>query len=286
MPPPIEPSPGAVSEAEAYLSAFLRVQPELLALPPARLLPVNLNVLDAITTSTGAWRKIQALRPRLATLPELDLVRIDKLLDYTHALMHLHIACRARARYRSPVTALAEKARVRFDQLFTDALALAKRGLMDPRRVAQVRSPSRSSHLRLGNDLYAVVLLLRQSWPAIAGKTPITEAELNEGAVLAVRLVDAIADDRHRRRHKPRPVDFDLRQRCFSLFLPAYEEARRAALYLCWYQADADLVVPSLWARRRKKKRHKTDVAEPGVATNELGRVGPEASPRPLVEAD
>ncbi len=57
----------------------------------------------------------------------------------------------------------------------------------------------------------------------------------------------------------------DLRQRCFTLFVRAYDELRRSISYLRWKHEDVDTIIPSLYSGRSRKA--KDDVTSPFPVT-------------------
>jgi hypothetical protein len=66
------------------------------------------------------------------------------------------------------------------------------------------------------------------------GKTLLQASELKHAQLLADRLISAVGD----REQTPTQIDAaDRRQRAFSLFVKAYDEARRAIQYVRWETA-------------------------------------------------
>jgi hypothetical protein len=61
------------------------------------------------------------------------------------------------------------------------------------------------------------------------------------------------------------------RQRNFTLFASAYDQARRAIIYLRWDEQDVDTIAPSLYAGRNRKK----DAAHPPAPVPVTGTVAP-----------
>ena len=60
-------------------------------------------------------------------------------------------------------------------------------------------------------------------------------------------MISAVGD----REQTPTQIDAaDRRQRAFSLFVKAYDQARRAIQYVRWEQGDADSIAPSLYSGR------------------------------------
>ena len=79
------------------------------------------------------------------------------------------------------------------------------------------------------------------------GKTLLQASELKHAQLLADRLISAVGD----REQTPTQIDAaDRRHRAFSLFVKAYDQARRAIQYVRWEQGDADSIAPSLYSGR------------------------------------
>jgi hypothetical protein len=90
--------------------------------------------------------------------------------------------------------------------------------------------------------------ILRDDWEAIRTKTAVQTAELDEADQLYERIMFAYGE-----RTQQSPVEVataDDRQRAFVLLTRAYDQARRAATYIRWQEADVDKMLPSLWAQK------------------------------------
>src|SRR5688572_5909064 len=99
--------------------------------------------------------------------------------------------------------------------------------------------------------------MMREKWSEVQGRTALQAAELDAAEALADRLVSGVGA----REQGPTIVleAADRRRRAFSLFARAYDQARRAVIYLRWDQGDADDIAPSLYAGRggsRRRSRH------------------------------
>lgn len=137
--------------------------------------------------------------------------------------------------------------------LYKDAQALAGRGLISGDRLGDFKS--NVGYKNVTYDLIGLAALLKQYWPAIAGKTAIQMSELDEAEALAGKLISALST----REQAPNLVaDVSAqRQRNFTLFAQAYNEVRRALSYLRWNNDDLERVAPSLYGGRNVK--HKVD---------------------------
>jgi hypothetical protein len=88
----------------------------------------------------------------------------------------------------------------------------------------------------------SVALLLKDNWAAVQAKCGTDPAEL--------KIAQRIQLGAGEREVNPAVVaEFsDMRNRMFTLFIEAYDDARRAISYLRWHEGDADDVAPSLYA--------------------------------------
>jgi hypothetical protein len=265
MPTPQQPQPSNQiqstdpSDAEEFVAGFQHVEAEIQALQERDLVPVNLDVPTAVAMVLGALPQIRALRSTFTQLLGFDIARFDKLRDYTLALGHTHAMFRAATGPSDAVTALAEDVTAMRDVLEADAMALAKRKILDEAQVTKLKSGS--GYKNIAFEVVGLVGLFREHWDAIKGRSALQEEELEQGGQLAQQLVTAIGV----REHAPVVVSAasDLRQRAFTLFMNAYDDVRRAVSYLHWADGGADEIAPSLFAGRG-------------------GRGAPEPAPQPV----
>jgi hypothetical protein len=230
--------------------AFEKLAPELTALPVTDYVQINVDIPTAVATALGAMNEIRALRPAVSTLPNFDLERFDKLEDYALALGHAHGAYLAASAPPRSLEELAEEAAGTREVLLSDGRALATRGLIDPGRLGEVGR--RTGYRNTAFDLLTLVNVLREHWSRISGKTAVTAAELEKAEVLADRLLTAAGE----REQAPVAVGASAndRQAAFTLFVSAYDQARRAMAYLRWTEGDADNFVPSLYGNRKRRR--------------------------------
>lgn len=243
---------GAAKESQIarYRAAFARLEAEIRAVPTSELTSVNLDVPTAITTVVGSLKEILPLREQIAKVGGVDIDKLDKLRDYADALSHAQGGYRAATAPTDPVTQLAAEVTANRDQLYTDAHALARRGLMDMARVEKLRTPS--GHRNIAMDVVGLASLFREHAPTLKNRTAVTEEELEQALHLAQQLMDAVGE----RDQAPSIVNAAslLRQQAYTLLVNAYDEVRRAITFLRWKEGDADTIAPSLWAGRAVKR--------------------------------
>jgi hypothetical protein len=264
------PPPAQADNAE-FVEGFRRVEAEIRAVPDNELISINVDVPSAIASVLGTLPELNALRPQFAGLIGFDLTRVDKLRDYALALGHTHAMYRAAAGPSDGLSAMANELIELRDVLQADAMALAKRKVLDEAQVTKLRSGV--GYKNIAFEVVGLIGLFRERWDSIKGRTLIQPEELEHAGRRAQELVTAVG----LKEQAPAMVGAAaaVRQRAFTLFSSAYDEARRAVAYLRWHQNDADTIAPSLFAGRVRRGSDDT-------ATDETA---PNGTPVPVVPA-
>lgn len=239
-------------------AAYERILPEIEAIKEHELIPVNIDTMAAVTTATGALPEIIAVRPEIeANLRNFDLEQFDKLGDYTLALNHAHSRYRSASLPKEDVTGLAGNLTEARDNLLANASSLANLGLLDGERLKNVKSVP--GYRALASDVLTLCTVYRDDWAKVEGKTPYTPAELHRLGTRALQLVSVLGT---REQAPGTPAEATLlRQKAFTLFVRAYENARRAVHYLRAKEGDAESIAPSLYTSRSGRRRESEDVA-------------------------
>ncbi len=237
-----------------FRDALDAVREEALALDPAALRPVKGDIPSATITVRGALPTLQRLRPAVvAAFRELDLGAYDRLGLYTRALTQANGEYLATARRAAEVPPLlAELKKIR-TTLLTDMQAAVRRALIDKSHLDNLRGANGAKNP--ATDVITLCALVRKQWPALTGRTGIDLGEIDRAEQLAEALQAALARAEHSDSAKVAAAD--LRQRVYTLFFNAYDEARRAIAFLRWREGDAHEIAPSLMALRSKASRAK-----------------------------
>jgi hypothetical protein len=243
-----------------HRAAYAQLIDEIRKVPDSELVLINVDIPTAVTAALGALPEIRALRPRIvAEMSQYDIERFDKVESYALA------AWQANTEYAiasAPIESLdalsAEGAQLR-RKLFADATAMAERGFIDGHKLKELDGPV--GYQNLAVDLSKLAGLLRKSQLLLSGKTPVTLAELDRAEILADRISTAVG----LREQGPAAIasTADIRKRAFSLFVSAYDHARRAVHYLRWKEDDADKIAPSLYSGRTTVKQKAETPANP-----------------------
>lgn len=267
-------------ELTRFEEAFERVLPEIEAFPESELAAMNVDVPQAVTSVLGSWKEIASLRERVVSeLPKLDMSMFDKVEAYALATGHAHTLYMA-ASSPTGMQALADEAAQLREVLYSDAVALSKRGLIDGQRLKELKGPQ--GYRNLAFDLFALKAMMREKWSELQSKTAIQVKELERAGKLADQLVQAVGD----REQGPGLVieATDRRRKAFSLLAKAYDQARRAVTFLRWEQGDVDDIAPSLYAGRGGSKRRATETTNvptpaPSAQPNGQQPAAPSATP-------
>lgn len=271
-----------LAHRKATMAALKRLEAELAAIPLRSLRKVNLDVPSTVARVLGITSRMNELRPEIAKhTPTVDLARLAKLEDYAFALQEAHIGCMIVGRNSSDeLPALGEAAESWRSLLRRDALTLAHRGLIDAGRLAQCKGLT--GYRNVATELGAYVAVLLDAWPKIEGRSAITMDELTRARAVADTVLQYVgARDQS---PEARNAALELRDRAFTAMVDVYEEARRAVVFLRWYDEDADSVVPSLYAGRSRLPKQDND-AEPATPEVPAVPVVPATSSAPATPA-
>jgi len=230
---------------------YARVLPAAAALGEDELLPVNIDVRSAVATVVGALPRIMTYRDEAEKLYRFDVAHFDQLQLRTFAAGHAHVQLLAASARPEALAALSDSATKLRERIYHDAIALARRGLINANPIADFKT--NVGYRKLALDLLGMVKLLRDSWEKIAFRTAIELSELEQAELFGRQLMDAV-----RTREEMAATVAQLqsqRQRSFTLFSRSYDQVRRAIIFLRWEHDDIDQICPSLFARRGGRRR-------------------------------
>lgn len=241
------------------LQAFERIEPELGGLGDDELVPINIDILVAVTTVLGAVPRLREFRAQLVSaLPGFDAASFDRLEVYARAAGHAH-ARHLQVTSSPELTPLLEAAVKLREQLLADTTALVRRGLVPDAVLGSLKGPV--GHRNLAFDLSALSNWLRESWSSIEGKTAIAPGEIGQARVLADQLLTAVGVREAGTSGVSRSAL--TRQRAFTLLVRAYDQVRRGMTYLRWNEGDVDELAPSLYEKRGARRRERAETPAP-----------------------
>ena len=272
----------APSIPDEFEEAYQRRLNEIKAVPDDQISHNNLDTHAAVTTILGALPEIRALREEMARVPQLDIGLVDALEDHAKATGQANSLYTIATTPKEDLVALNAAAMKERDVLRTDCLALATRGLLDRDRLAPFKNLV--GYKNVAFELIDYANLLKECWAAIEGKTALTAEEIAEAKGIGMRLVEAAG------LREQAPIvaaeAAKIRHQALTLLARAYDEVRRAVIFLRWKDDDADTIAPSLYAGRGGKGRPDAQAPAPtepapveaaGAATPATGAAAPAA---------
>lgn len=258
------PSPAKPAAPLKSAEALALIKSEMAALAPSDFATINVDIPQSVAVVLGVVPHLTELRAQLVkALPQHPIAGFDKLETYALATYHAHILWLPPETSANRVAALLEEATPLRENLLSDAEALARRKLLDPDVVLEIRADQ--GNIDKANDLVALSALFTTQWDAIKDKTAATEEEVRRAGELGPLLLAALGIREHAVALAPDAIA-DQRRRAFTLFFRTYDETRRAVSYLRWHEGDAEQITPSLYkGRGGRAPGAKDGTAGPGV---------------------
>lgn len=244
--------------------SFQRTKPLAMALSVNELVAINVDMPATLLTAIAALPRIAPFMEVAKSLPNYDYSQFHSLREFTLAL-HSVQAKHTHAQTPPPELPimLAEATRRR-DIILADCGALIARGYMNAASVSEYKGLG--GYKNVAFDLTGLVELMTETWPKIEGKVLFTREELEDNRLFALKFVESVA---YRDKNASKVTELgDLRQRIFTLFFRAYDQVRRAIIFLRWDMEDADSIVPSLYAGRGGNSRRLSSEDEKSAVTN------------------
>jgi hypothetical protein len=268
-----------LSDEILFEEPYQRLRGELDALSQDDVEEVNLDVTTAIALVFGVLPQLTHYRDAIVTqMPGFDIARFDKIEDYTMTLSYTNTLHATATR---PVDGLAElndegiKLR---STLQGDITALIARGFINP---ASIKSyTGLTGYKNVASDLQIQGQILKDNWSQVEGKCATTLAEVEHALKIAAHLLRLTGQ----KEQSPAVVAAaaDQRKRAFTLFTRAYDDARRAIIFLRWHEEDADEIAPSLYAGRGgSKKKTNPEESIPAPAASAVQTTTPVTNTSP-----
>ena len=247
-----------------FREALARVRPEAMALDSNDLAQVSLDIPGAVITARGCIAELQALRARIvAELPSFDIERFDKIETYAHALTQANGDYLSSSAPPMPIAELTEELKGIRDMLISDVTAAARRGLVDGTPLNELKGTTGAKNI--ATDIVTLSSLINRNWAKLQGLSALKLEEIERAEQLAESLQGALGTKEQQAAKATE--DADMRQRVYTLFVKAYDHARRAVIYLRWDEGDADEIAPSLWAGRKQKANNGEEAPAPAPGT-------------------
>jgi hypothetical protein len=222
---------------------------ELLAMPPAAVLPVNIDVFGAAMTVLAVLPLVTSYEPALTACFGVEQTRcIARLEPVARAALAAHARWTVAGAGESPGE-LARRLMTIRDTLRTEARALVLHGVLHAGVLRELVGGKAFDSLVL--DVLQLTTVFQTHRDAIAGRSGIDERYLAR----AEQLVDDMATALGHEELRPKSDAAELRDRAFSLMAHTYDDVRRLISYLRWKERDAEQIAPSLYANRTRRSR-------------------------------
>jgi hypothetical protein len=268
MSDPSSPSAGVSEERDVQREAYEQHLPELRKIQPEQLVPINVDVGQAISTGLATVEQIKELRPRIALLAhEVDIQLVDQLESRTYALSYAHGDYLMATTKPESLPQVQQEAVELRDFLLASAQMLSKAKLLPEEQFNDLKGSV--GYRNTAQDLTALSKAHMDSWDAIAGKTAVTLAQVQRASALAALLFRGAGV---RDRSPAGLAETTLiRQQAFTAFIESYDQVVRSVTFLFWGKpAEVERVSPSLYAGRGNGGRRKpedTTPQQPGAPT-------------------
>ena len=280
----------SVDDQTKFEEAYKRVEPELIALSPDDLAPINLEIASAVATVLFLWAGILKLRDTIVReLVGFDIVRFDKIEDYAMALGHSNTMHLIAAQPPDELQAIHDESAAMRETLYTDTMALIRRGFVKEASIKELKGSIGYKNIAI--DLQILATVLKANWPTIEGKCGIQMSELDHALKLSTVMFSIVGFRENGSDAKVATAD--MRARAYTLFTRAYDDASRAIILLRWHEGDADSIAPSLHPGRSASKKKPVDepnatlpAATPVVNTAQRAAASAHAVATPAATAD
>jgi hypothetical protein len=206
----------------------------------------------------------------------MNVARVLNVGTYARALGRAHALYLAAVDPTDMLQPLIDEGTALREVLLADANALVRRKLMNGERLKELAGPS--GYKNLAFDLEILGAVFEAHYGKLEGKWGTDRGEIRRALEIAAAIAKVVGE---REQTAARVAEAaDMRARAFTLFLRAYDEARRAVTYLRWHKADVADITPSLYAKRGRRKN--TGEAGPDVLTAPTSR---DFGPTPVTDA-
>lgn len=263
--------------------AFMDTAFERASLDKSEVLRLNLDLEAATIVALGTVNRIRPLLDSISELP-IDAQLLQRLEQYVRATIHAQALYRAAHRPPDGLDATYRAAIEARRMLRLDAENLAFHKWVDGRVLKRLRFAM--GHLNVGYDVLALVNLLRDALPTTAGRSALSEAELDSAERTAEALLTISAGKGDAK--KRRLLADDERRRAFTLLYRAYDQVRRALAFVRWHDRDPARIAPALHTAKgggRPKKRRAPRTLDPSLSPTRVGsEVGATGESAPRLE--
>ncbi len=226
---------GVKVDSKAAHGHFLRWQSAIEAVVARDVAASNVNIPKAVIIAIGASVNLLASREEIvATVSNFDVASLDGLTSVAHAAWHSDLAHRVASDASLSCADLMPEAEDLRETLLLATRMQVKRGRI-PQSVVTEVEPGSGIEDR-ANDLAVMSHAFRSRWETLKDKVDITEKELDRADELSLKLLGRLAARVVPQRSVAGLTTVEVRARAWTLLLKFYEECRRGAATVWWYE--------------------------------------------------
>lgn len=249
------------------LAAYEATLAEMRELPESSIGWLEHDVVAIASTALAHLPKIMSLRPKFDEFgAEFHANWVDALERYAHAALHAYSVYRDNPEPAGSLPELVKRAGRLRTILARDCLALVEEELLNQQWFRDFDGGVGAQSIAC--DLLVLRGVLRGLPAKVKGKTVSTPKALEDAENMAETLLRRFSDPLESEAFVWEPADLYLR--AFTLLDRAYQEARRAVVYLRWGKDDDHEYTPELYQRNRVLERWR--VADRKVEPDENDR--------------
>jgi hypothetical protein len=206
----------------------------------------NVNLTRAVTIALGALTNLVTSRDEiLATVTNFRREALDDLRSLAYAVWHADLLYRVASDPSLSCADLMPEAENLRDLMLSQARVQVKRKRF-PQAVIDTVEPGSGIEDR-ANDLVVLAEAFRARWDVLSSKVDLSTEELERADELAAQLLGRLAVRAVPSRKEGELGAGELRARAWTLLLGAYDECRRGAAAVWWYESGGwEQYVPSL----------------------------------------
>ena len=237
---------GAAPDPKVTPEHFARWEPRIRGVNAREVAAANVNVPRGVTIALGAHANLAAAREEIvATLSDFRKEALDDLPSLAYAAWHADLLHRVATDPSLSCADLMPEAEELRDLMLSQARTQVKRKRI-PQSVIDTVEPGSGIEDR-ANDLTVLAHAFRSRWKELEGKVDLTPEELDRADALAAQLLGRLAARAVASRKEGDLTAGDVRARAWTLLVAAYEECRRGAAAVWWYEPGGwEQYVPSL----------------------------------------
>jgi len=243
--------------------------------PPEDLILLNRDVSSLVSLVRTVKKRTAPFAGAIASLPMTDHVLVDRMGDLAEGLSYIHSRVTSGTRRVIEIAPLAEEAETLL-AIFTGEFKMLSLRKVIPEASIPALDSTRG-YKPLATNLRSVATFAQDHWANIEPRCSLAAEDIKRAVFLHGEILDAIGERTNDDKESIALVL--LRNQTFTLLVQAYDELRRAIAYIRHKEGDADLLVPSLYARSGQSR--KEDGTEEETGSKPLVGAGP-AEPAPV----